>query len=396
MHVLLVPKETTVVATAVAYDVGSKDEAKGRTGLAHLFEHMMFRGSTNFPDAKQNLASWGGVTNAFTSRDMTVYYEVTPKKYLSEVLAFEADRMRNLIINKELFDIERGAVVSERKLSYEDPPIGKLYWQLPLFALDQHNYRTGPIGHQKDLDAMTATDAQNFYRQFYAPNNATIIVVGSFKINEALTYIDKSFGEFKAEKIIRPTSPVEATRRTLRKKTIRGKSQHNIMVDAHQSPAILDKDAATEALTCQLFANSSVGYLRYQLVEKAIAQSVWGSCWPSREKFLSMFFLQAYPKVSTSKLEKAYLQARKTFPDWLDQKKLDRLRSYYLSGRWEQLRSNQGIAIDLATSIVSTNDYEYSFKLLEEMQKITIEDIKKRFAAWNKLPTRMFLIPEGR
>jgi hypothetical protein len=181
LELLLSPKPgIDVVAFVTAYKVGSRFEVNGRTGLAHLFEHMMFRGTEHYPVPFETLSSWGDRFNAFTTPDVTEYHELVPKKLFDEAARFESERMRKLLITPEGFDTERGAVVSERKMRTEDSPMGRLYWELNQLAYDRHPYKTGPIGWQEDLDATTFDDALAFYKRFYAPKSSRHFFGGRF------------------------------------------------------------------------------------------------------------------------------------------------------------------------------------------------------------------------
>lgn len=185
-----------VVNLQVWYHVGSKDEEEGRTGFAHLFEHIMFRGSKNVgPEEHMRLVRQaGGVVNAYTGFDTTVYWETFPSNYLERMLWLEADRMASLDVSEENFHKERDVVKEERRLRVENPPYGNLLEEVLKNAYVRYPYRHSPIGSAEDLDRATLADVRAFHAKYYVPNNATLILVGDFAAEEAFRLAQKHFG----------------------------------------------------------------------------------------------------------------------------------------------------------------------------------------------------------
>jgi zinc protease len=185
-----------VVNVQVWYRVGSKDERKGRTGFAHLFEHMMFRGSANVgPEEHMRFVrEAGGVINAYTDFDRTVYWQTVPSNHLERVLWLEADRMASLVVSEENFKKEREVVKEERRLRFENPPYGMLAeWVLDA-TFQTYPYRYLPIGSMADLNAATIADVKEFFDTYYVPDNATVVVVGDFDPKTALAMARTHFG----------------------------------------------------------------------------------------------------------------------------------------------------------------------------------------------------------
>lgn len=385
-----------MLSFVTAYRVGSMHEQKGKTGLAHLFEHMMFRKTKNFPDPKLTLNQWGGRVNAYTSFDLTLYYENVPKHLLKEVISFEADRMRNLEIDQDVYNTERGAVISERKSRYEDSPIGTLYWELFDTFYDKHPYKTLPIGYQKDLDLSTLGDAQDFYRKFYAPNRAVVVVVGDINVSKTLVAMEKSFGSFEKQEWKKPEIPQEKPRSKLRKKVFQKRSQNAILADARMGFPFKDREnVAVEMLLCNLISNSSHGYLKFKLKDTGIAQSFFSTCGGNVDPDISAIIVTANPGVSLAKLESSYDKVMKNFVNWLDEKKLEKLKLYFISSKWSVMRSPSSLAEDIGSSVVTTDDPVYSFDLMEKINKVTLNQVIQRYRNWNKRhPTRVALKPK--
>jgi zinc protease len=388
---------TDVVAFVTAYNVGSRFEMKGRTGLAHLFEHMMFRGTENFPEPFKTLSSWGDRFNAYTSFDLTLYHELVPKKLFPEAARFEAERMRKLLITPEGFNAERGAVVSERKMRTEDSPFGRLIWELYQLAYDKHPYKTGPIGWQEDLDATTFQDALDFYKRFYAPNRAVLVVVGDVTPEEAVKTIQTHYGSFEKQPFDAPVVPREPPRKGLRRKVIPMKAESVFIGDAVFGPTFHDPDVAVDSLLASLFGDGKIGYLAGELVEKGLARSVSSDAAPSVDPGLSGVFIVGNPGVPLKTLERAYDRARGGFLKWLTAERLESLKLYYLAGQWGGLRDPMTLAEQLGRASVTAGDPTWEFSFLERAKKVTLADIERRWKVWNTAArTRVIIEPSNK
>ncbi len=192
---LVQDRSVPVIALNMAYDVGSKDERKGLTGFAHLFEHMMFKGSENVGDGEHfyQIFTNGGVMNGTTSADITLYYQTLPANQLELALFLEADRMRSLEITQENLDNQRQAVQEERRLRIDNRPYGRSYERLIELLYDNFAYRHSPIGSMEDLNAASVEDVAKFFKTYYAPNNAVLTLVGDFDPKAATQLIRKYF-----------------------------------------------------------------------------------------------------------------------------------------------------------------------------------------------------------
>src|SRR6266700_1112983 len=166
----------------VTYNVGSRDERQGRTGFAHLFEHMMFKGSENIGSGEHFLLVFnnGGTMNGTTNEDRTNYFEALPANQLDLTLYLEADRMRSLAITKDNLDNQRNAVQEERRLGIDNAPYGKTYEAIDDLGLDNPAYKHSVIGSMQDLNAASVDDVASFFKTYYAPNNAIVAIVGDF------------------------------------------------------------------------------------------------------------------------------------------------------------------------------------------------------------------------
>ena len=186
-----------IYAIAVSYGVGSKDERAGRTGFAHLFEHMMFKGSANVGPGEHFYLVFtnGGTMNGTTNTDRTVYFEALPKNQLDLGLFLESDRMRSLAVTAENLENQRQTVKEERRLGLDNQPYGKTGERLTELAYDAFPYKHSVIGSMADLDAATVEDVRSFFRTYYAPNNATLALVGDLTPAETLAKVKQYFGD---------------------------------------------------------------------------------------------------------------------------------------------------------------------------------------------------------
>ena len=220
--VYLEDHSTPIVHVAVWYHVGSKDEKPGRTGFAHLFEHLMFKGSKNVR-ADQHpswITSIGGESNAETDEDSTIYWQTVPSQYLPLVLWLEADRMASLEVSDEKFKNEREVVKEERRMRFENQPFGRLPEIIFDNAFTTHPYKHQTIGSLADLEAATIQDVRAFHDVYYVPNNATVVVVGDFDTKQAQGLVEKYLGRVTRGKDVPRDIPKEPAPTAERRVTV--------------------------------------------------------------------------------------------------------------------------------------------------------------------------------
>ena len=203
-----------VVSVCVYYDVGSRNEREGRTGFAHLFEHMMFQGSENVPKAAhfQYIFNSGGTMNGTTSSERTNYYETLPADQLPLALWLESDRMRSLKVTQENLDNQRNAVQEEKRLNYDNRPYSNAFLRLNELIYRNPANAHSTIGSMQDLDDATIEDIREFFRIYYAPNNAVLVIVGDFDSAEARALVEKYFSTIPPQPAPPPvdvTEPLE-------------------------------------------------------------------------------------------------------------------------------------------------------------------------------------------
>src|SRR5215204_1360404 len=190
-----------VVAIAVYYDVGSRNEREGRTGFAHLFEHMMFQGSENVKKAEhfQFIMKAGGTMNGTTSSERTNYFETLPANQLPLALWLESDRMRSLAVTQENLDNQREAVKEEKRLRYDNQPYGQIFDLINEMIYKNFANSHSTIGSMEHLDDASVEDVQEFFRTYYAPNNAVLVISGAFDVETAKELVEKFFGDIPSQ-----------------------------------------------------------------------------------------------------------------------------------------------------------------------------------------------------
>jgi zinc protease len=278
--ILLEDHSTPIVHAEVWYHVGSKNEKPGRTGFAHLFEHMMFKGSKNVePEGHPSMiSSVGGQSNAFTNEDVTVFWQTFPAQYLPLVLWLEADRLASLRIDEATFKTEREVVKEERRMRVENQPYGRLNEIVYDQAFTAHPYKHPTIGSMKDLEAASIDDVRAFFRTYYVPNNATLVMVGDFETKEALELATKYFGRMpKSEKPVPRDIPEEPPSKKERRVTLEEEWPLPAVVVAHHITFDGHPDSYPLHIASKVLSDGQSSRIYRKLVyEKRIALAAFG------------------------------------------------------------------------------------------------------------------------
>ncbi len=296
---------TPVVSFQIWARVGSGDEARF-TGLAHLFEHMMFRGSTNLAKERhqQLIEERGGQLNAYTSRDETVYYtDITPE-HLPLVVALEAERLANLDVSQASLDDERQVVIEERRFRTEDNPEGRLFEALMALTFQAHPYRVPTIGWKSDLEKVSVAECRAFFDEYYAANNLVVSVAGDFDTEALLALLQRHFGALrKAEQIERnPTE--EPAQNGERRAVVHFEVAGPIVAMAWHAPATGHADADALDVASEILSNGRTSRLYRALVyDKPIALGAAGGYWELARAGLFFAFAQVRPDVSADEAE---------------------------------------------------------------------------------------------
>lgn len=293
---------------SVTYNVGSRDERPGRTGFAHLFEHMLFQGSENVGKGEHFILvqNNGGSANGTTNADRTNYFETLPSNQLELGIFLEADRMRAPAITQANFDNQRLTVQEERRQSYDNRPYGKTYEAVIGLAYDNFAYKHSTIGSMEDLNAATIDDAVEFFRTYYAPNNAALALVGDFKTDVALALIKKYFEPIPAQTAPSAPDMTEPEQTGERRRSLEDNFAQTPRLDmVYRIPAGNTPDWYALDVLGYVLSNGVSSRLYQKLVkDKEVALSVYADAHEQRGPALFWFSIMARPNTDLGALEK--------------------------------------------------------------------------------------------
>ncbi len=278
LRVLLLPdRSVPSICLAVAFHAGSKNEVPGTTGIAHLFEHMMFNGSARYAPKQfdQILERGGGYSNAFTTKDFTLYFEEFNSDLLTKSLDMEADRMRALKIDSENLEQERGIVKEERRMRVDDVPRSKLGEEMEAVAFDAHPYSQPVIGWMTDIDHISVEDCKRFFRTYYAPNNAVLCLAGDFDPAAAKPLIRQAFGDIPRQTPPVPVLESEDPATGERRLSVELTAEQPAVAACYHMVARRDPDYLAYDLLARVLGNGESSRLFRDLVyEKEVASDV--------------------------------------------------------------------------------------------------------------------------
>ncbi|MFZ2198402.1 MAG: pitrilysin family protein [Thermodesulfovibrionales bacterium] len=279
LKVLILEDHKAPTATfQIWYGVGSRDENTGKTGLSHLLEHMMFKGTKKYGPKtfSQTIQRAGGTDNAFTSKEYTGYFELLASDRIGLPIELEADRMQNLVLTKDAVLSERDVVTEERRLRYDDDPQSLVYEQVMAVAFNNHPYRWPVIGWMSDLKTLNPDDLINHYRTYYAPNNAVVIVVGDVKKEDIVAKVEAAFGSIPSGPEIKTVKIEDDEQIGERRFYVRKEAELPFIVSAYKVPDIKHEDGFALDVLGSILSDGKSSRLYQMLVyEKQLALSAW-------------------------------------------------------------------------------------------------------------------------
>ncbi len=374
------------VTFVTLYRVGSRDERPGRTGLAHLFEHMMFNGAKKYGPGEfdRQLESRGGTSNAGTTEDMTIYYESFPTEALEQVIDMEADRMSALQIIETSLASEREVVKEERRLRVDNMVPGAMDELLNATAYVAHPYGWPVVGWMADLDAITLEDAREFFRTHYAPNNATIVMVGDFESARTIDLLVKAFGPIGAQPpaamVTRDEPPQRGERRALLKKA----AQLPRVSVAYHVPGSDGYDLfALDLLQVMLGEGDSSRLVRSLVYDKGLATYVSvDNAWRI-DPSLFVVSAEAKPGVAADRLEAALLAEIEGLAGGeVGESELRKAKNVRTVSLIRGLKTAQGKAEQLAEFEAYFGGYAKLFGAVGKYESVGVEQVKRAAARY--------------
>ena len=378
-----------VVVSQVWYRAGALDEVNGKTGVAHLLEHMMFKGTKKVPAGQFSrlIAAAGGKENAFTGMDYTCYFQQLEKSNLPLSFKLEADRMANLQITDEEFSKEIKVVMEERRWRTEDKPQSRVNEQFQATAYRAHPYARPVVGFMNDLENMTAADAREWYNTWYAPNNATIVVVGDVKAQDVLKLAQANFGQLKPKKLPARKPQTEPAQMGERRVVVKAPGKLPYLAIGFHAPTLADKPTpeqawepyALDVLSGVLSGNDSARLNQKLVRETSLAVDVGAGYDSTSRGREAMFELSGTPSEgkTVQDLEVAMLeQVEKIKTGGVTQQELDRVKAAVIASDVYQRDSMfyQGMQIGQLETM------GYDWRLLKEypekLKAITSEQIQ--------------------
>lgn len=393
---------TPIAHVELWYHVGSKDERPGRTGFAHLFEHMMFKGSRNVEPEQHTsiVSSVGGRANAYTTEDTTVYWQTVPSHFLPLVLWMEADRMASLRVDERTFVNEREVVKEERRMRIENQPYGRLNEIIYANAFSVHPYRHPVIGSMEDLEAATIDDVREFYNTYYVPANATMVVAGDFDLAQAKTMVEQYFG-----RIPRAANPVP---RDIPREPAQTREKRVVVEESWPLPAVvvahhITYDGHPDAYPLHIVAKvlsdgQSSRIFRRLVYDTGLALTAFGGA--NLIEHPNLFYAVALvnPGQSVAEVEAALIaELDKLKAEGITDRELQRAKNQfardYIIGR----ESLQQKATHLAHAEVLHADITTADGEFDIFQGITHEDVRRVANTYFKPETRLVLhvMPRG-
>ena len=289
-----------IIYSQITYKVGSRNEHFGITGISHLVEHMMFKGTRTYPGQvlKNLIKKSGGIYNAFTTSDLTSYYEQVPKNKIDVVLAIEADRMHNCKFDPKEFQHERQVVIEERHMRTDDSPKGMFAEEFNAIAFKSHPYHNPTVGWISDIQAITRDEAYHHYKTYYVPNNATLVLVGDFDTAEIMKLVRKYYGKIPKGKPVPAVVSVEEPQNARRTLTYRRADlKMPILQMSFHTPAFGHPDCAPLTIAAKVLGGGRFSRLKQALVQKRNwARSVRVFFQKGKDPQLFSFIVELYPK----------------------------------------------------------------------------------------------------
>lgn len=387
LTVLVLPDpRAPVVTNQVWYGVGAMHEHSGITGISHMLEHMMFRGSEVYPPGEfaKTVSALGGRLNAFTSRDFTAYFEVVGSRHWEQVMAMEAERMRGLRLSDEEFAPEREVVVEERRLTLEDRPVSVLREQFHAAAFLNQPYRHSVIGWMSDIKAYTIDDLQNWYASWYAPNNAVLVVVGDVQPEEVIDAATLHFGTIAPRDlpVVKPRR--ETPQKGERRVTVRLPAKVPHLMLGWKAPALLNLDTPDDAYALMvaagvLSAGRSARLDRDVVRTRELAQSA-AAGYNGFSRMDGLFTISATPSADTNVqiLEQALLdEVEKLRTIAVPDNELERVKAQVVAADIYQRDSINARAFELGMLQTVGLGWEVSLEYMERIQDVSAEDVQR-------------------
>jgi zinc protease len=382
LHVILHQDNSApVVITSIMYHVGGKDRTEGRTGFAHLFEHLLFDGSKNIPTGgwDEIISTRGGQNNANTSQDRTYYYELFPSNNLELGLWLESERLLHPTISQEALDREIEVVKEERRLNYDNRPYGQLLPVLGKTLFQEHPYKDPNIGYMSDLEAATLEDVRAYNAKYYVPNNAVLVVAGDLDIAKTKKMISEYFGPIpRGAEITREFPKEEPITQEIREKAYDPNIQIPAAMVAYRTPGFRERDARILDMISTYLSDGRSSKLYKKLVDEQKQALQIGAFNIGQEDY-GMYLIFGLPVGETSLqtlVEEIEEEVQALRMGLISEKDYQKLQNKFENDFVNSNSTIAGIAGSLATNYMLYGDTSLINKEIEIFRSITREEIR--------------------
>jgi zinc protease len=377
----LADRKAPIATVQVFYHVGSKDESPGRRGIAHMFEHMMFKGTARVPPEEhaRMLKEVGGIANAYTTEDLTVYHQTIPPSYVGFALELEADRMRNLRLVPATVDAERKVVIEEKQLRIDNSPIGQALETFRATAFERHPYRWTAAGVLEDLQKLSVDDCRRFYDAYYQPNNATLVIVGDLGEGEVRRLVERHFGA-----IPRGTDPPrvivsEPPQTKPRDRTLERPVELPVMIGGYHIPRAGHPDLPALRVLAAVLAEGESSRLHRRLVRgERLAVAAGGVTEALEDAGLFMVFALHLPDRDAARIRQVLFEEIATIRrEAVSAEELERAKNQLAAQHVYGLEGVDGIAGQLGEARYVLGDWRRFLEGAERYLAVTAADVTR-------------------
>jgi len=388
------------VCFAIGFHVGSRNERPGITGISHLFEHMMFNGSKSYKltEFDKILENGGSFSNAYTSNDITFYYEEFNPDLLDKVLDMEADRMRSLKLDTANIEQERGIVKEERRVSTDNSVRGTMFEDLYAASFVAHPYHNPVVGWMKDIDNITLQDAKDYFKIHYAPNNATAFVVGDFDSKTLQRKMEKLFGTIPRQPAPRLVINAEPDQQGEKRIKLHKVAELPAVAVGYKTSMVSSPDIYSLNLLATILSRGQSSRLYKTLVHD---EQVCTEVSAGTDEFIDPGLFSVFAQMQNGKTvedaeEGIYRIISDITENGVSDDELQKAKNTAESDYVDQFKTNQGVAGRLGYYEVVYGDYKKSFQVADQYARVTVDDVKRVASKYlnERKRTVVILVPE--
>ena len=376
LKIITCPKnDTPVISIQILYKTGSVNEYSGIYGISHILEHMMFRGSKNIASEEhtRKINDVGGHCNAFTSEDVTSYLNSVPKEYLSMVLELESDRMENLLFDDKLFETEKKVIIEEYH-TYMNNPVAKAFLEFQTIFFKNNPYQISPLGKIEDIKSVTSDDLKTYYKKWYSPDNAVLVIVGDFsQADQILDKVNDSFGHIKEKKELK-NNPEKKFELENKSNWMKRKVDFDvpILIMGYPAPASSSEDVLPLEILQIILSQGETSRFNREIVRKQnLAVMAGGMNRTMKNAGMSILFSAFTPDVGYKKVESAMNEQIALIKNnGISQQEMEKVKNITLTNRTFELFTGEYICQRLGYSEIIDGDYKVWVKKLDSLKNL--------------------------